>query len=363
MLVTSSLSLAAGPFAPPAGQPGSDAVAATELAIKSWAREVVALDRGPEDIRDPLSLPVTYGTLSSALGPADVANAEHQPEPGTPGPFPSVSLGDGGSITLRFDPPIADGAGADFAVFENALNNTFLELAFVEVSSDGKDFVRFPSISCTPTLAQVGSYGSLDARNLKNLAGKYRAGFGTPFDLAELAAIAPALDRQAISYVRLIDVVGSIDPAFGSVDSLGNLINDPFPSYETTGFDLDAVGVLNEGAMTYSAWRTHWGWTESESLPEADPDGDGTVNLLEYALGSDPRQAGPSADTSLIIGANGWRALVPSLRESAGDIAIGVEFSLDCKSWELLAGGPPAFDLPAGGRDGFVRLRVTMRTP
>jgi hypothetical protein len=46
--------------------------------------------------------------------------------------------------------------------------------------------------------------------------------------------------------VRIIDVVGSIDPAFGTRDSLGNLINEPFPTpFSSSGFDLDAVGVIH----------------------------------------------------------------------------------------------------------------------
>ncbi|MFN6048554.1 MAG: T9SS C-terminal target domain-containing protein, partial [Bacteroidota bacterium] len=57
---------------------------------------------------------------------------------GAEGPAASngvVSLGDGGIATLTFDPPITNGDGFDFAVFENTFLDTFLELAFVEVST------------------------------------------------------------------------------------------------------------------------------------------------------------------------------------------------------------------------------------
>ena len=50
-----------------------------------------------------------------------------------------------GSIVMTFDAPIRNGDGYDFVVFENSLDNTFLELAFVEVSTDGEHFVRFPN--------------------------------------------------------------------------------------------------------------------------------------------------------------------------------------------------------------------------
>ena len=61
--------------------------------------------------------------------------------------FDIVCLGDGGSITMTFDNAIRDGEGFDFAVFENSFDEKFLELAYVEVSSDGVNFVRFPNLS------------------------------------------------------------------------------------------------------------------------------------------------------------------------------------------------------------------------
>ena len=68
----------------------------------------------------------------------------------------------------------------------------------------------------------------------------------TPFDLEELA-FEIALDINHITHLKIIDVVGSIDPNYGSYDHLGNLINDPFPTpYPSSGFDLDAVGVIHE---------------------------------------------------------------------------------------------------------------------
>ncbi|HRP60966.1 MAG TPA: T9SS type A sorting domain-containing protein, partial [Vicingus sp.] len=68
---------------------------------------------------------------------------------------------------------------------------------------------------------------------------------GTPFDLAELDGIA-GLDISKITHVRVIDVVGSINPLFGTYDSQNNIINDPYPTpFSSGGFDLDAVGVIH----------------------------------------------------------------------------------------------------------------------
>ncbi len=180
-----------------------------------------------------------FGTTANCLGKAN-------------GQF--ISLGDGGSITLQFDSPIVNGVGHDFAVFENALipnavpnqdSIVFYELAFVEVSSNGEDFVRFPAVSHVQTDVQVGTFGYENSNLLTNLAGVFPVFYGYPFDLEELAN-EPNLDVNNITHVRLIDVVGSIDPQYGTYDSEGNIINDPYPTpFHSCGFDLDAVGVIH----------------------------------------------------------------------------------------------------------------------
>ena len=180
-----------------------------------------------------------FGSIPNCLGKAN-------------GQF--ISLGDGGYITLQFDSPIVNGNGHDFAVFENALiPNTipnqdsivFFELAFVEVSSNGIDFVRFPAVSHVQTDVQMGNGDYDDCHLLTNFAGIFPVFYGYPFDLEELAN-EPNLDVNNITHVRLVDVVGSIDPQYGTYDSEGNIINDPYPTpYNTCGFDLDAVGVIH----------------------------------------------------------------------------------------------------------------------
>jgi hypothetical protein len=235
---TCSLALA-GPFAPPAGQLGSTAIAAGDPGFVEWANSVASLTRGPQNISNPGLGLASFGVPGNALGPSDAATN-----------FSGVvSLGDGGQITLGFAQPIRDGAGPDFAVFENGFASgglSFLELGFVEVSSDGTNFFRFAATSDTQTTTQVAGFGLLDATNLNNLAGKYVAGFGTPFDLNELAGVSPLLDVNDVRFVRIVDVVGSIDPLFATHDAFGNIVNDPWPTPSaSSGFDLDAVGVIN----------------------------------------------------------------------------------------------------------------------
>jgi hypothetical protein len=225
----------AGPYAPPVGQPGSTAVAHTDPGIVAWATVVIDFNPGPVDATVPDGAKASFGSPSNALGPAWEDNV-----------YGVVSLGDGGSITLGFANPITNGAGADFAVFENSFDDLFLELAHVEVSSNGTDFFRFPSFSLTQTATQVGGFGTLDTTNIHNLAGKYRGGFGTPFDLDDLVGVSPLLNVNAVTHVRVIDVVGSINPLYATYDSLGNIINDPWKTnFHTGGFDLDGIGVFH----------------------------------------------------------------------------------------------------------------------
>ena len=60
-----------------------------------------------------------------------------------------ATLGAGGSLTLQFGNRCFDGIGADLLVCENpflvSTGGSFAETMFVEVSSNGTDFARFPN--------------------------------------------------------------------------------------------------------------------------------------------------------------------------------------------------------------------------
>lgn len=217
----------------------STGIPADSEAFVAWATGIEVV-RGYVDISNPEfevngSNFASYGEPENALGPATNI---------------VVSLGDAGEAVLTFAEPIIDGLGYDFAVFENGFDDTFLELAFVEVSSNGIDYFRFPSHSQTQTGIQVGAFDPLDPTKIHNLAGKYRALFGTPFDLSDIEDD-PSLDKNNITHVKIIDVVGSIDPEYARYDSFGNIINDPFNTpFASSGFDLDAVGVINEKTLS-----------------------------------------------------------------------------------------------------------------
>jgi len=226
--------------------------------IIGWTSNV-SVQRGYINISDTTATDqgsnrASVGEPNNATGPAD-GNI--------------VSLGDGGIATYSLDSPIGDGPGPDFAVFENGFreimppNLWFLELAVVEVSSDGQNYIRFPAVSNTQTNTQTGTFGQLDPELLHNLAGKYPVLHGTPFDLSDLLD-STRLDIQAITHIRIIDVVGSVDSDYGTRDSNGNKINDPWPTpFWSGGFDLDAVAILGastgmEEVFEWRMWNAEW---------------------------------------------------------------------------------------------------------
>lgn len=235
VFLLASIVVNAQSYPPAAGELGSTAIPAHSPSFLSWATGIT-VERGYVDISNPDfeangSKYATYGEPQNALGPANSI---------------AVSLGDAGQAILTFNKPINDGSGFDFAVFENSFSDTYLELAFVEISSDGVNYFRFPSHSQTQIIDQVEGFGNLDPTYINNLAGKYRVMFGTPFDISQVEDN-PLLNKNKITHIKILDVVGSIDLEYARYDSFGNPINDPFPTpFYSSGFDLDAVGVINE---------------------------------------------------------------------------------------------------------------------
>ena len=224
------------PFAPAQDQPGTTAMHADSSAFVAWATGCVA-EPGPMNITNPSA------GVAGAGYPAE--NAIGVPD----GTYGVTCLGDGGWATVTFASPICNRPGPDFAVFENGFKSGtqwFLEIAFVEVSSDGENFLRFPAITAVQYETQIGGFGTMDPAYIHNFAGKYGAFYGTPFDLDDVEDNA-LLDKNNITHVRVVDVIGNIDPEYCTYDSQGHPVNDPWSTpFASCGFDLDAVGVIHD---------------------------------------------------------------------------------------------------------------------
>ncbi len=221
-------------YAPAAGLPGSNAIFKDSSMIAYWA-DSIFYERGFIAINDSSLGLATVGDENSAKGKA-LENGV-------------LSLGDGGTATAYFSMGIENQNGYDFAVFENGFevpgsNLYHMELAYVEVSTDGIHFFRFPNHSLSQDTLQIGNFEGLYPHQIDGLAGKYIAGYGTPFDLEILK---DSIGNKPIYYIRLRDVVGSLNDSFCNYDSERRKINDPWPTnFASSGFDLDAIAVLHK---------------------------------------------------------------------------------------------------------------------
>ncbi|NDV63265.1 hypothetical protein G0Q06_12435 [Puniceicoccales bacterium CK1056] len=346
------------PYAPAAGQEGSTAIPFDDPEFTGWANAVVSVNFG-SDVGDE------YKNPAAALGPARESAQD------------VLVLGRGGSVTLEFVPGIADQDGWDFAVFENAFRDAFLELAYVEVSSDGVHFVRFPNYSLTAD--PVGAFGDVQATFIEGFGGKYRAGWGTPFDLSILAeahasALAgeqlfsgeftnallqnyPHLDPSQVKYVRIIDVVGD----GSNPDCEGFAVYDPYPTIITSGFDLDAVGVLNPASIetiSFSDWAIQFGLNP---VPGEDPDQDKWNNYMEYMLGGNPLLDTSKPQLEISFSSNGT-LIISYWKNLASETVLQLESSIDTITWTRMAivdeGSPKTIEIRAGLPMGQFERRI-----
>lgn len=283
---------------------------------------------------------INYWPASGAHTNANEGNAIGAPDGST------VSLGDlsladihagqpTGTITLQFDAPFHDGPDWDLAVFENAfqINSeyVFAELAYVEVSSDGVTFARFPSISLSTERlnAPTTSFSGIDPTDVHNLAGKHIGGLGTPFDLSDLrdttAVVAGNVQLNRIQFVRIVDIPGSeswqsplrhTSGALAFPDSLGNPILDPWDTSATgvAGFDLDAIGGRYVRDTEYLEIIQASMFQAGTDLWTGDLNGDGMTDGEDFNLWNtiefvDPRPVQgaplpePSIGVPLLLGA------------------------------------------------------------
>ena len=263
--------------------------------------------------------------------------------------FDIVSLGDlngsqitagtaPGSITLHFANPIRDLSGADFVIFENTFiseSNTggsgiggiFGDLAYVEASGDGVNFIRFPSASLTP--ASVGAYGSINPTNVFNLSGKHvNAGgssWGTPFDLA-------AVGLASVTDIRIVDIPGS--GAFR--DSANRPIYDPWVTIGSGGIDIEAVGAISR-TVTFDQWQDVRGLTGAARGAAVDSENDGVVNLLEYAFTRLPDRVDGSPVPATVEIVSGRLAITFTRDERATDLVYEIQASGNLTAWTTIA--------------------------
>ncbi|MGA0867582.1 MAG: hypothetical protein ACO3UM_01490 [Planctomycetota bacterium] len=208
------------------------------------------------------------------------------------------TLGIGGFLTLGFDVPIVDGPGADLVVVENAFRSfaapwmTFAEVCFVEVSTDGMHFARFPAQYTGPQVdpgafafVHTGDYAGLGGVAAADVAAEPAnlASFGGDgFDLADLIAhpevVAGRVDLQDVREVRLVDVRTGVD-----ADAAGRPIRDAGAG----AADVDGVVALHrQGTVAAGSPRVALVIPPSGAfvLDIEDPDGLADLQFLGASL-------------------------------------------------------------------------------
>lgn len=187
-------------------------------------------------------------------------------------PCQVVSLGKGGYIALEFDPPIADGPGVDFIVFENAFRygngQVFDEWMGVEVSQDGQSWVGLPYDTLTGEgfagRTPTGCSGCADPIDWQDPA---QAG-GDAFDLQEVGL---AWAR----YVRVWDAThwqppdrlsAELDGAV-AIHQLPTALTAQTPQQELCWREGNSLFIRSQAVPTLRLW-TVLGQQVREVLPQ-----------------------------------------------------------------------------------------------
>jgi len=159
-------------------------------------------------------------------------------------------------------------------------------------------------------------------------------------------------------------------------------------TYDAVAVAQNIAGSASSGALRFTQplqpapvpaaelWRfTHWGLTDAggERAFSADADADGFINLLEYAFGVSPRQAGAVPDISATLTPQGVLA-ISFTRQAAPELIYQVELSatLDPDAWTVVwtssgaentAGPVTVTDPQPAAARRFARIRVTLAEP
>ncbi|TVP77860.1 MAG: hypothetical protein EA353_09615 [Puniceicoccaceae bacterium] len=106
------------------------------------------------------------------------------------------------------------------------------------------------------------------------------------------------------------------------------------PNYQGSA---EGTLVIEAGEDNYDTWAAANELSDADADPLADPDGDGIVNLLEYALGGDPRV--PNTIQAFSIQIIDTQTEISFFR-AAADLLYEVLASSELTDWEVIATNP-----------------------
>jgi len=204
--------------APDSGAAGAAGQASSGPQPAPYAESIVSFEPGESAGYNQMKLP------DIVLGPPQVKND------GVPS-LDVLSLGSGGEIVLGFgEQVIVDGPGPDLVVFENPFwpggdeSQVFAELGEVSVSEDGETWQTF---ACDTVGDGAGHYPGCAGFTP---ALKYDAAALVPLDPAQTGGDAFDLAELGVARARFVKIRDLMTLA---------------PAGISSGFDLDAVGLVN----------------------------------------------------------------------------------------------------------------------
>jgi len=263
-----------------------------------------------------------------------------------------VTLAEGEGLRLSFQLSFPDGArtdasrtGVSFGYRADSLspweNSTNREYYFFTSYGDGVD----------GALGTIRKSSALQILNDSNAAtalatGTASADFGTTpgavmFEIKRISA-----GEMRIRYQLDGGVVQEVVDS-SNLQTLFNQIFLRFRSDSTTqayrvrvsDMELIKLEALPVNITPHETWRLdHFGQAEpsGNAAPDADPDGDGVINFLEYAFGSDPQVHGNVTMpvlSSMIVSGREYPMLVIERNPAALDLSYQVELSFDLFTW------------------------------
>jgi hypothetical protein len=125
---------------------------------------------------------------------------------------------------------------------------------------------------------------------------------------------------------------------------ISNLNSFHMPPLATTVVNTEAVNLLSEwitnglpNYQSFADWQlAFFNSTDlPAAAPDADPDGDGAINKLEYLVGSNPLLPGDAWRISIQPKASSVKILFPRLANRAFEVQWSTNLS-DAKSWVVL---------------------------
>ena len=92
--------------------------------------------------------------------------------------------------------------------------------------------------------------------------------------------------------------------------------------------------------LTFADWQSHYFWYGADSSLTADPNQNGSSNLMEYAFGQNPLAVGippslPFADYDSTTANGPWATLTYRHNKNATDLTYETWSSNDLKNWDL----------------------------